>query len=374
MLGNCIEKLEAVSFRKKYFEEYKNLEVPFWERIKEKGSFISEYREFNNIKLDNVNQNGVYFDFIDNNIENLNHNFNENRYAIDRFYQTEVYAFHNAGYYIKVEEDAKIEKDIYIEFNLDKSNNQLLDLIVIEMGKNSCANIIIKYRGLDESNVYKNSILKVVANEYSNLNLSRIQNLNTESLNYDFSDFNLEENAIVKYASVEFGAKVNVVSSTAYLNGYKAEIETLPAYLADKERKVDLAYSVIYRGKKTTGMINGNGAVLDNATKVFRGNIYFEKGSSGSFGREGSFDILLSDKMTAHSIPTLFCDEDDVIGEHYSSIGKIDEARLLYLMSRGISEKSAKKLVVESSFRPIIENIAHEETKNELLEELGRRI
>lgn len=374
MLEKSLEKLEAVSFRKKYFDEYKSLEIPFWSRIKENGSSITEYKSFKNIKIENADQSGVSIEKIDDNIDEIKLNFEENRFAIDRFYQAEVYAFHNAGYYLKIDDNVKLEKDIYIEYDLSETQNQLLDFSVIHIGKNASANIVIKYKTSDSAKVYKNSVFRVFADEYAQLNLSRVQNINTNSLNYDFSDFNLEENANIKYASVEFGAKVNIVSSTVYLNGFNAEMETMPAYLADSDRKVDLAYSVIYRGKKTTGMINGNGAVLDEATKVFRGNIYFERGSTGSFGREGSFDILLSENMTSHSIPTLFCDEDDVIGEHYSSVGKIDEARLMYLMSRGISEKLAKKLIVESSFRPILENIPHTETREELIEELDRRI
>jgi len=36
--------------------------------------------------------------------------------------------------------------------------------------------------------------------------------------------------------------------------------------------------------------------------------------------------ILLDKNVRVHAIPTLFCKEDDVIGEHYASIGKVDEA------------------------------------------------
>ena len=58
----------------------------------------------------------------------------------------------------------------------------------------------------------------------------------------------------------------------------------------------------------------------------------------------------------------------------YASIGKVDEAQLFYLMSRGLSEGRAKKLIVESSFRPIFENINDEAIRNHLLEELESRI
>ena len=66
--------------------------------------------------------------------------------------------------------------------------------------------------------------------------------------------------------------------------------------------------------------------------------------------------------------------KDDVIGEHSASIGKVDEAKLFYLMSRGLSENSAKKLIIESSFKPVLNSIDDVEMKNKLLEELEKRI
>lgn len=72
-----------------------------------------------------------------------------------------------------------------------------------------------------------------------------------------------------------------------------------------------------------------------------------KRGSSKSEGNEGEFAILLDKTVKADSIPTLFCDEDDVIGAHSASIGKVDESKLFYLMSRGLTESRAKKLIVE---------------------------
>ena len=103
---------------------------------------------------------------------------------------------------------------------------------------------------------------------------------------------------------------------------------------------------MVFKGRRAIGEIQGRGAVKDTAQKVFRGNLYFERGAAKSEGREGEFAILLDKKVKAHSIPTLFCNEDDVIGEHAASVGKVDEAKLFYLMSRGISEEEAKSLIV----------------------------
>ena len=374
MLRSTIEKLDNADFREKYYDQYQVQKPPYWNRIKFEGKRANGYLAFENIKILNAEQKGVHLHPISPALLKSDIDFDANRYGLDSFYPQEVLALHNSGLYIRIDSDAKITKPLYIEYMLDEKNPQLLDFIVINAGEGSKSNIVVSYKSGDGTSVYKNSVLKVRAREYSELKLSRVQNLNLDSYNCDFSDFNVDDNAKVKYYTAEFGAKVNVGSSTVYLNGYRSEMETLPAYLADQDRKVDLAYSIIFFGKKTDGQINGCGAVMDTATKVFRGNIFFEKGSSGSAGREGSFDILLDKTVQSHSIPTLFCEEDDVIGEHYASIGRIDESQLLYLMSRGIPEKLARKVIVESSFRPILDNIDHEETRAELLEELNQRI
>ena len=74
------------------------------------------------------------------------------------------------------------------------------------------------------------------------------------------------------------------------------------------------------------------------------------------------------------SIPALLCDEDDVEGEHAASAGQIDENRLFYLMSRGLDEREAKKLIIEASFRPVIEKIPLENLRKLISNEVDRRL
>ena len=59
---------------------------------------------------------------------------------------------------------------------------------------------------------------------------------------------------------------------------------------------------------------------------------------------------LLSDNVITKSLPVLLCHEEDVEGAHGVSTGKIDNEKLLYMMSRGISYKEALKLIIKSDF------------------------
>ena len=297
-----------------------------------------------------------------------------NDYGLGDYFSNQINTFYNEGKYVKVLTKKEIKDPLYISYTTNSENNVLIDYNLIEVEEFGKATIIITYNSEDEAKAYHNGVIKVMARANSEVKIIKVQTLNLESENYESSKIEVLGGGKVSMYTVELGAKVNGVSHKTYLEEDNASASIWPAYLADKDRKVDLEYSVVFRGRRGNGEIQGRGAVKGTSKKVFRGNLYFKRGSSKSEGNEGEFAILLDKTVKADSIPTLFCDEDDVIGAHSASIGKVDESKLFYLMSRGLTESRAKKLIVESSFRPILESINDDEIRNKILNELENRI
>ena len=66
--------------------------------------------------------------------------------------------------------------------------------------------------------------------------------------------------------------------------------------------------------------------------------------------------------------------EDDVDGHHAVSVGKMDEDKLFYLMSRGLDLAEAQRLVVEASFNPVLDRIPDDALKEEIDTYLQRRL
>lgn len=369
-----LQNLDNNSYRKESFKKYTSLEKPNWKRVGYKYNEPEEFKPFNSAVVKNADQDGVSIKELNDSLKDLERLSNDNEYGLGDFFKLQNYTFYNEGKYIKISERKKVDKPIYINYNFNKENNLLIDYNIIEVEDFAKATVIMIYNSEDEAKAYRNGIIRVVAGRNSEVKIIKIQTLNTESENFESSKIEALGQGKVEYYSVELGAKVNGISHKSYLEEDAAEIYIKPAYLADFERKLDLEYSIVFKGRQSIGEIQARGAVKDTAQKVFRGNLYFERGASKSEGREGEFAILLDKNVKAHSIPTLFCNEDDVIGEHAASVGKVDEAKLFYLMSRGLSESRAKKLIVESSFRPILDNIDDEAIKEHLFDELEKRI
>ena len=98
------------------------------------------------------------------------------------------------------------------------------------------------------------------------------------------------------------------------------------------------------------------------------------RGSLASEGAEEDTCLLLTPQVKSISLPLLLCKEDNVSGNHASSAGQLDPAKLFYLMSRGFNEEEAKHIIVESMLRPLIDRIGNEEMEETALAVLRQKI
>ncbi|NLX61195.1 MAG: Fe-S cluster assembly protein SufD [Tissierellia bacterium] len=280
---------------------------------------------------------------------------------------------YNAGVYAYIKRGANIEKPIRIQYAMDKENDLVIDNNIIVASENSRATIVIDYYTLDDVDAFHNGALKIFAKPGANITVIKIQRMNDNSCHFDSNLAIVEPGAEVDFIQVEFGSKRTV---TNYISNIKEEgrssIDSI--YLGDKDRELDLSYYMNHIGRRSISNIETRGALKDKAKKIFKGTIDFKKGSSKSIGKEEESVILLDKTVISKQVPLLLCTEDDVIGEHAASSGKVDEDKLFYMMSRGFSKKEALKALVEASFNPIIDKIPMEDIKNIVKDELARKL
>lgn len=364
-IRNLNEEQGVTDYRLKQLEKNKNVELSSFKRIGHEFSLPTKYKKFDNIKTGDTS---LMLSPIDEKLGGL-----QNK----KWEKTESYLvgltdiFFNTGIFLEVKKSET--KEVYINYDLDKENDLLLDNNLVVAEKGSVLNVVFDYSGGDKEAV-RNSVHRVLAKENSQVNIIYLQRTSDETKSFNSVMVKTERDAKVNQYHIEIGGKVVSSSSKVYLEGDNAESKTYSLYLADKKKKVDLEYSTYHRGRRSESVIEGRGVVKDEAIKVFRGNLYFERGSGKSKGKEEEYALLLNKGVKADSIPTLFCDEDDVIGEHSASAGQLNENKLFYLMSRGMSEKEAKKLVVSSSFKPIVEKIKDIELRDKVLKIIEERI
>lgn len=281
---------------------------------------------------------------------------------------------YNSGIFVHAPRNIKLEEPIRLEYKLDSENPVVIDNNIIIAEENSEITIVIEYTTSEAVEAFHNGVTKVYAKENSKVNIVKVQRMNDKSMHFDSHIAFSSYGAKVNWIQVELGAKNSITNYVNNLDEENSEANISSVYLADGERNIDLSYLMNHRGRRSISNIETRGALKDKSKKVFRGTLDFKNGASRSKGSEEEYAILLDKTVKADAIPLLLCSEDDVDGQHAASAGQIDSDKLFYLMSRGLDEKEAKKLIVEASFAPIIDKIPILELREAITEEVHRRI
>jgi Fe-S cluster assembly protein SufD len=110
-------------------------------------------------------------------------------------------------------------------------------------------------------------------------------------------------------------------------------------------------------------------SVLDGDSRgIFQGKIIVRPGAQKTDARMMTQALLLSDRAEADNKPELEIFADDVQCGHGATAGALDQSLLFYLKSRGIPQKEAEALLIQSFVGEAIEGIEHAGLREVLME------
>lgn len=179
-----------------------------------------------------------------------------------------------------------------------------------------------------------------------------------------------EDGAGVELVQLVIGGKNVWMGAETDLFGKESDFTAAIGYQVTGDNHLDMNYTAVHEGKKTTSHMDANGVLRDNAKKLFRGTIDFKKGAKGAKGDELEDVLLLDDGVQNQTIPLILCAEEDVEGNHGASIGSLDDELIFYLESRGISEEAAYELMAKARLKAVCKKIPVEGLRAELNEML----
>ena len=132
------------------------------------------------------------------------------------------------------------------------------------------------------------------------------------------------------------------------LDGEGAGCQINCAYLINKNNKINIDIKVLHKVKNTTSKQQIKGLVADFGHVNFVGTIEIPKDAQKCDGRQNHRAVLLSDKATVSATPQLEIWADDVQCAHGSAVGPLDKNQLFYLKTRGLHEKQARRMLLQS--------------------------
>ncbi len=280
----------------------------------------------------------------------------------------------NYGLTITVPKGNIIENPVIINCDFDDENAVLIDNIKIILEESSEAKFILRYNGEEKIESMHYLKQETIAQKNSKAKIVIANLMGEEDKSFIAIENSQKENSQVDYILVENGGNKKLSNYYSKLEENFAQNNLKTIYLGTNEDLIDINYNIELYGKNTKCDIQAMGAISGNCHKNFKGTIDFKKGCENSKGTENENCMILSDTAKSKSLPMLLCKEENVEGEHGVSSGKIDEAKLFYIMTKGISQENAKKLIVKANFSTILKEIDDEKLKSIILENIDKKL
>lgn len=275
-------------------------------------------------------------------------------------------AFCSGGLFVEVK--GIVKKPIHIVNITSAKENSFINprqLIVLE--KSAEATIVESFVCENNSaKVFQNHLSEIVLRENAKLNSYRLQNEDENS--YQVNTIQVNVNRFANYSTNTFtfdGAIVrnnlNVILASdlceSHLNGL---------FISSGSKLIDNHTLVDHQKPNCQSNELYKGIAKDKSTGVFNGKIFVRRDAQKTNAYQSSKNILLSEDATINTKPQLEIYADDVKCSHGTSTGKVDEAALFYLKSRGIGDEKARKLLLQAFAQEVIDKIKIEELKEKI--------
>lgn len=186
----------------------------------------------------------------------------------------------------------------------------------------------------------------------------------------DSKTVRLGENSEFNYFHNILGGSESEDSLKVFLEGESSRALTQTLFFAGYEQRQSITVEHIHSGKNTQSTLISKGAVKDKARDFFNGTLRILPGSSGAVGDLIEHNLLLSPNARIEAIPALEISHHEVQASHSATMERVDEDKLFYLCSRGLTQEAAFKLMVEGFFWEALEKMGDERLSKLIFKEL----
>ena len=266
---------------------------------------------------------------------------------------------------LKIAANTELSEPIALHRLAGGTTDAELSRVQIRLGANAKATLIIENTG---DHLIAEDI-EIICEPGSNLTIVSLQEWGSQTIHAGRQHAIVEKDATFKSIIVTVGGDLVRLLPTVEFKGQGASAELLGVYFATSGQFFEHRMFVDHLVPNAKSRVNYKGALAGKeAHTVWIGDVFIRAAAEGTDTYELNRNLLLSDGARADSVPNLEIETGEIVGAgHASTTGRFDDEQLFYLMSRGISLESARRLVVRGFFNEIVSEIGNSEIQERLM-------
>ncbi|MAF51291.1 MAG: hypothetical protein CMH64_04340 [Nanoarchaeota archaeon] len=228
-----------------------------------------------------------------------------------------------------------------------------------ENGKNFVLNIPEDSKEEIKLNLDKEVEIKIIVGKSSEVKVVSFSKKNKNV------EIDVDDNGKIDWIDFSLGEGVKSYVKTN-LNGINSEGNSLNIVFGDNSSEFELDNKVVHKGNNSKSDMVVRAVMNEKAKVMQTGLVKVSKNAVNCEGYQKSDVILLSEDAYAEAVPNLEIENNEVKCSHGATVSQIDEDKLFYLQSRGLSLKEAKRVIVEGFFEPVLKEF--EGLREEIME------
>jgi len=267
-------------------------------------------------------------------------------------------AVFSGGTFIYVPKNVKVDLPLqaYFRMNSKKGGQFEHTLIIVDEGAEvhyieGCSAPLYSenslHAGCVEIHVLKNAHVRY----------SSIENWSKNTYNLNTKRAVVHKNSKMEWVNGNMGSKVTMLYPCSVLLGENSKTDYIGIAYAGAGQHQDTGCKVYHLAPNTSSHIISKGISKEGGISSYRGLVKVNKNAVNSKSSVRCDGLMLDNKSKATTIPSIDVEEDDVAVSHEAAVGKIGEDQLFYLMSRGLSEQDATKMIVSGFVEPLINEL-----------------
>lgn len=248
------------------------------------------------------------------------------------------------GAFIHVAKGVQLKQAIQIAHHVTGEGVASMPRHIIDVEESAKAEIAITSSG--DNKQFINSVSEVRVAENANLHIDKFQLESKKAFYVDTiqvvqaSNSRFHINTITKDCGW-IRNNLNIV-----VNGENCETHLFSVYTPRESQHVDNHTVVDHLRPNCMSNELYKGIVYDKGTGVFNGKVFVRQAAQKTNAFQQNGNIIMSDDGVMNSKPELEIYADDVKCSHGSTTGQFDEEAIFYLKARGLSDTTARQMLV----------------------------
>jgi Fe-S cluster assembly protein SufB len=189
---------------------------------------------------------------------------------------------------------------------------------------------------------------------------SSIENWSKNTFNLNTKRAVVDAGGTIEWLNGNLGSGTTMLYPMSVLRGRGARSDYMGLAFAGPEQIQDTGHKIAIAAPDCSANVVAKSLSGGGGSSLYRGLVRVTAAAERARVKVQCDALMLDAQSTSNTIPVMQIERSDATVAHEASVGRLSEAELFYLQSRGLTEAEATRLLVGGFLEPVVRELPFE--------------